>query len=175
MSSRRYSGPYYRINNRITANEIRLIDDKAKQIGVMSIQEALAKGRETGLDLVEIAPKAKPPVVKLIDFAKFKYQQDKKARQERKNAKHSELKEIQMRPNIGDNDLNVRVRRAKKFLSTGNKVKLIVKFRGREIVHKELGYQLITEFQSKLADLVKVENPTKLVGKQLVTIFAPNK
>ncbi len=173
MSAKRTYGPYYRTNTRITAQEIRLIDEDSKQIGVMSLSDALQKGRETGLDLVEIAPKAKPPVVKLIDFSKFRYQQEKKARQEKKKSKNVDIKEIQMNPTIGDNDFDVRVNRAKKFLTTGNKVKLIVKFRGRQIIHKEFGYELTKKFEKTLSDRLRVENPTKLVGKQLITIFAP--
>jgi translation initiation factor IF-3 len=165
----------YRINHQILAPQIRLIDEEARQIGVMAIAEARAQAAETGLDLVEIAPKAVPPVVKLIDFSKFRYQEAKKLKAEKRGVKGGELKEVQMTPFISLNDFDTRVKKTREFLTTGNKVKLSIKFQGRQITRKEFGYQLIERFTSQLADLGNPEGEAKLIGKQLVFTIAPAK
>jgi translation initiation factor IF-3 len=162
---------YYRINHNIKSSPIRLIDEDAKQIGIMSIQEALQKAHEESLDLVEIAPKAKPPVVKLIEFSKFKYQEAKKLKAEKKGQKGGELKEIQMSLTIGKNDYNVRVNRAQKFLSTGNKVKLSIKFQGRENINKQPGYDLIEKFKQDISEVGLPETEPRVVGKKIFIIF----
>lgn len=163
--------PFYKINQYITAPEIRLIDEKAKQIGILSLSEALGKAQATGLDLVEIAPKAKPPVVKLISFAKFKYQEAKKAKAEKRGSQKGGLKEIQAKPFIGQGDYETKLKRAQKFLNTGNKVKLSIKFLGRQIIHKEFGYELVERFKKDLAPIATEEGETRLIGKRLITTF----
>lgn len=165
----------YRINHQITAPQIRLIDEESRQIGVLTLSEAKAQATETGLDLVEIAPKANPPVVKLIDFSKFRYQESKKLKAEKKGVRGGELKEVQMTPFIGPQDFETRVKRTREFLTTGNKVKLSIKFQGRQITRKEFGYQLIERFTSQLADVGAPEGEPRLIGKQLLFTMAPAK
>lgn len=166
---------FYKINQYITASEVRLVDEGAKQIGVLSIGEARRMSQETGLDLVEIAPLAKPPVVKLIEFAKFKYQESKKAKAEKRGVKGGELKEIQMTPFISSNDYDTAIKKAQKFLSTGNKVKLSIKFQGRQIQHTEFGYQLKDRFTSDLSEVASPEGEAKLMGKRLLYTLSPAK
>lgn len=164
-----------RINHQITSPTIRLIDEDGKQIGVLPIQEARNQSRETGLDLVEIAPKAVPPVVKLIEYSKFKYQEAKKLKAEKKGIKGGELKEIQMTPFIGLSDYETRLKKAKKFLSTGNKVKLSIKFLGRQITRKEFGYNLVEKFKSDLIQEAVPEGEPRLIGKRLIFTLTPAK
>jgi len=166
---------YYKTNYYITHPEIRLLDEKGEQIGVMTIEEARSKSRETGLDLVEIAPKAKPPVVKLIDFAKFRYQEEKKRREEKKKSKSGDLKEVKMTPFIGQGDYETMVKRAKKFLTTGNKVKLSIKFLGRQITKKEFGHQLADRFIKDVEEFGQPESNRKFLGKLLIQIITPKK
>ena len=166
---------FYKINQYITAPEIRLVDEDAKQIGIMSITEARAKAVETGLDLVEIAPKAKPPVVKLIEFAKFKYQEAKKLKAEKRGIHGGELKEIQMTPFIGNQDFATRAKQAREFLTTGNKVRLNIKFQGRQIQRQEFGHKLADRFKEQLADISAPEGEAKLIGKQLIFTLTPVK
>jgi translation initiation factor IF-3 len=165
---------YYKINQYITAPEIRLIDEEAKQIGIMPIAEARTMAAESGLDLVEIASLAKPPVVKLIEFAKFKYQESKKLKAEKRGIKGGDTKEIQMTPFISDNDYDTGIKKAQRFLTTGNKVKLSIKFQGRQIQRKEFGYNLITKFQTDLKDFGSPEGEAKLLGKRLLFTISPN-
>lgn len=171
----RKNQPRYRINRQIRFPTIRLIDEESRQIGVMPIAEALEKAESTGLDLVEIAPKAKPPVVKLIDFSKFKYQEAKKQKAEKKGNKGGDLKEIQMTPFIGPGDYQTRLKRATKFLGTGNKIKLSIKFLGRQITRKEFGYSLLERFQNDLSELAASEGEPKLIGKRLILTLTPKK
>jgi len=165
---------YYNTNYYINHPTVRLIDEDAKQIGVMTIEEARARSRDTGLDLVEISPQANPPVVKLISFSKFKYQEDKKRNQEKKKTKGGDLKEIKMTPFIGDGDYQTRLKKAKKFLTTGNKVKLSIKFLGRQITRKEFGYDLANRFTTDLEEIAQPETEAKLMGKILIQIFSKN-
>lgn len=166
---------YYKINQYITAPEVRLIDEDAKQIGIMPIAEARAKASETGLDLVEIASQAKPPVIKLIEFTKFKYQESKKLKAEKRGIKGGDTKEIQMTPFISDNDYDTGIKKAEKFLATGNKVKLSIKFQGRQIQRKEFGYNLVAKFQADLKDFGTPEGESKLLGKRLLSTISPAK
>ena len=166
---------FYKINQYISAPEVRLIDEEAKQIGVLSITEARRMAQETGLDLVEVAPMAKPPVVKLIEFSKFKYQEAKKMKAEKKGIKGGEMKEVQMTPFISDNDYETGVKKSIKFLTTGNKVKLSIKFQGRQIQRKEFGYDLITRYKKDLEDYGSPEGEPKLMGKRLQFTLAPSK
>ena len=165
----------YRINQYISAPEVRLIDEDARQIGIMSIAEARRMSQETGLDIVEIAPMAKPPVVKLIEFTKFKYQESKKLKAEKRGIKGGEMKEIQMTPFISTNDYETGLKKAQRFLTTGNKVKLSIKFQGRQIQKKEFGYNLVSKFTSDLKDFGSPEGEAKLMGKRLLFTLAPTK
>jgi translation initiation factor IF-3 len=166
---------FYKINQYITASEIRLLDEHGKQIGVMPISEARTMSQETGLDLIEINGKAVPPVIKLISFSKFKYQEAKKLQSEKKGNKGGDLKEIQMSPNIGKNDYQVRVDRSKKFLATGNKIKLSIKFQGRQMAHQQFGHDLMAKFKSDIQDFATPEGEAKLIGKRLMVTFTPSK
>lgn len=165
----------YKINYQISAPTVRLLDDQGKQIGVLSLNEAKSHAQETGLDLIEIAPNANPPVVKLISFSKFKYQEAKKQKSEKKGIKGGGLKEIQMTPFISQNDYETRVKKAQKFLTTGNKVKLSIKFQGRQLNHKEFGYDLVEKFKSNLAEISTPESEPKLIGKRLMFTLTPSK
>lgn len=165
----------YRINYQISAPTVRLIDDQGKQIGVVSLAEAKAQAQDTGLDLIEISANAKPPVVKLISFSKFKYQEAKKLKSEKKGIKGGELKEIQMTPFISQNDYETRVKKAQKFLTTGNKVKLSIKFQGRQINHKEFGYDLVEKFKNELKEISIPEGEPRLMGKRLMFTLTPSK
>ncbi|HEX8924094.1 MAG TPA: translation initiation factor IF-3 [Patescibacteria group bacterium] len=166
---------FYKINQYINAPIVRLLDEDGKQIDVMPIDQARNLSRESGLDLVEISGSANPPVIKLIDFSKFKYQEAKKAKSEKRGIKGGELKEIQMTPFIGVADYETRLKRAKEFLSTGNKVKLSIKFQGRQITRKEFGYNLIDKFKADLADISVPEGEPRLMGKRLLFTLTPVK
>ncbi len=165
----------YRINERITASELRVLNALGEQIGVMSRNEALTKAREEELDLVEIAASAKPPVVKIIDFNKFLYQESKKKQEEKKKAKVSETKEVRLGPFMSSNDLQVVVRRAKEFLEDGDKVKLVLKFKGRQITHPEFGHAIIGRTIEALSAISKVDREARLEGKQLIAVISPER
>jgi translation initiation factor IF-3 len=167
------SRKFYKINQYIFAPEVRLIDENAKQIGVLSLSEARNMATQTGLDLVEIAPLAKPPVVKLIEFTKFKYQESKKLKAEKRGIKGGDMKEIQMTPFISDNDYDTGIKKAIKFLTTGNKVKLSIKFQGRQIQRKEFGYNLVNKFVADLKEFGSPESEAKLIGKRLLFTLTP--
>lgn len=166
---------YYRINERITANSLRVLDIEGKQIGLLSRQEALDKAKEQELDLVEIAPNASPPVAKIIDFNKFLYQQSKKKQEEKKKAKVTETKEVRLGPFMQGHDLDVMTGRARGFLEDSDKVRLVVKFNGRQITHPEFGREVLNKVISALADISKVEKEPRLEGRQMVTILAPER
>jgi len=169
------SRKFYKINQYISAPEIRLIDEDAKQIGIMSIADARNQALIAGLDLVEIAPLAKPPVVKLIEFAKFKYQESKKLKAEKRGIKGGDTKEVQMTPFISDNDYDTGIKKSIRFLTTGNKVKLSIKFQGRQIQRREFGYNLINKYIADLKDYGTPEGEAKLIGKRLLFTISPNK
>jgi translation initiation factor IF-3 len=166
---------FYRTNERIYATELRVLDWEGKQIGVLSKFDALNKAKELGLDLVEVAPLAKPPVARIIDFKKFLYQEEKKRRDEKRKSKGSETKEVRLGPFMSDNDLMVMVNRARDFLSDNNKVKLVVRFSGRQIAHPEFGHQIIGKAIEKLSDISKVEKEKHFEGRQLITMLSPEK
>ena len=166
---------FYKINQYITASEVRLLDDQGKQIGVMPLSQARTMSFDAGLDLIEINGNAVPPVVKLISFSKFKYQEAKKLQSEKRGIKGGELKEIQMSPNIGQNDYQIRVDKAKKFLATGNKIKLSIKFQGRQMAHQQFGHDLVAKFKSDLNEVAAAEGEAKLIGKRLMITFTPSK
>lgn len=166
---------FYKINQYINAPEVRLLDERGKQIGVVPLSEARSMSQESGLDLVEINGKAIPPVIKLISFSKFKYQEAKKLQSEKKGNKGGDLKEIQMSPFIGKNDYQVRVDKAKKFLATGNKIKLSIKFQGRQMAHQQFGRDLLDKFISDIQEVATPESEAKLIGKRLMITFSPSK
>ena len=168
---REQSGP--KMNEAIRAREIRLIDENGQNVGIVSRNDALDRAQAAGLDLVEISPDAEPPVCKILDYGKFKYQEQKKAAEARKNQKIVEIKEIKMRPSIDDHDYDVKMRAIKRFFEEGDKVKVTLRFRGREMAHQELGYQLLQKVKGDLVELSKVESEPRLEGRQMVMVLAP--
>lgn len=169
------STKYYRLNYQITAQQLRLLDETGKQIGVIDKNQALKLAQSENKDLVEIAPKAKPPVVKLIDFKKFKYLEAKKERESRKNVKRVGVKEIRLSPFMGSHDFATRVGQAETFLKQGNQLKITLTFRGREIVHKEFGLSVMQKAINHLQDKAKVIKNPYFEGRMLVAILAPGK
>lgn len=165
----------YRINSRIRVPEVRLVGTDGEQLGVVSTRDALRRAEEADLDLVEVAPQAKPPVCKMLDYGKFKYEQEKKAKEDAKKqrANRVETKEIQLRPVTDQNDLEVKLKRAEGFLNDGNKVKFVVKFRGREMAHKDQGISMMKDVISKLS--CQVEYEPKDQGRSILTVVAPKK
>ncbi|MEX2013033.1 MAG: translation initiation factor IF-3 [Candidatus Levyibacteriota bacterium] len=166
---------FYRTNDRIFAQSLRVLDSENKQIGILTKQEALRLAQEQDLDLVEIAEKAVPPVAKIVDFKKFLYQQEKKRQEEKKKTKTSETKEIRLGPFINDHDLEVVIKRARGFLEDGNKVKLVVRFRGRQITHPEFGQETLRKTLAQLEDLSKIDREMHFEGKQLLCLLSPER
>lgn len=166
---------YYRINYQITAPEVRLLDDSGKQIGILNRQDALKRAQAEAKDLVEIAGKAIPPVVKLIDFKKFKYLEAKKERESRKNVKNVGVKQIRLSPFMGDHDFQVRVKQGETFLKEGNQLKIALPFRGREITHKEFGFAVIQKAIKTLESVSKVVKTPFFEGRILVAVLSPSK
>ncbi len=165
---------YYRLNYQIVSPQVRLLDEAGKQIGVVTKLEALQKAKELGIDVVEIAPNAKPPVAKLIDFKKFKYQEAKKERENRKSQKRVGVKEVRLRPFIGQHDFDTRLAKGVEFLKEGNQVKLSVFFKGREITRKEFGYDVVKRFIAALGAVKTVREP-HMEGRVLVAMVANDK
>ena len=162
-----------RINNRIYADKVRLIGHDKEQIGVVTVPEALNRAEDVGLDLVEISPNAKPPVCKIMDFGKFKYEEKKKAQQSRKNHQVIKVKELRMRPNIGDHDLENKLKMGKKFLADGCKLKITLMYRGREMSRQDLGQDLLTRVLSSLSEHAQMEKDSPLMGRKKSIILAP--
>lgn len=156
------------INEQIRDREIRLIGEDGEQLGIMSARDAMKLAREANLDLVKIAPTAKPPVCKIIDYGKYRYEQARREKEARKKQKTIEVKEIRLSPNIDTNDLNTKVNQARKFVSGGNKVKIAVRFRGRELAHTAVGKTILEDFAQKLSDIAVIDKPAKLEGKSMV-------
>ncbi|HEU0222929.1 MAG TPA: translation initiation factor IF-3 [Paracoccaceae bacterium] len=163
------------MNDRIRAPEIRLIGPEGENLGVVTPREAMSIAETAGLDLVEISPTATPPVCKIMDFGKFKYEQQKKAAEARKNQKVIEIKEVKFRPNIDTHDYDVKMRSVKKFLEEGDKVKVTLRFRGREMAHVELGSQLLTRVAGDIEGMGKVESMPRLENRQMVMVIAPTR
>ena len=161
------------MNEDIRVREVRLIDHTGTNVGVVATTDALAKAVEAGLDLVEISPDANPPVAKILDYGKYKYQEQKKAAEARKKQKIVEIKEIKMRPSIDDHDYDVKMRAIKRFFEEGDKVKVTLRFRGREMAHQELGAKLLDRVKQDLTEIAKVESEPRLEGRQMVMILAP--
>lgn len=170
---KRIQTKFYRLNQYIQAPQIRVVDERAKQLGVMKREEALKMAQEKGLDLVEVAPAAKPPVVKLIDFKKFRYLEAKKRQQEKKAIKGGELKEIRLTPFIAKNDFEFRIKRTREFLKEGNKVKVVVRFVGRQITRKEFGKKLIEDFIKAMENWGKPEHEPRWAGRNFFITLAP--
>ena len=162
-----------RINGAIRSPQVRCIDPDGNQLGILDTREAIAKAEDFGLDLVEVQPNAEPPVCKILDYGKFKYEQQKKANEARKRQKIVELKEIKMRPGIDDHDYQTKMRNANKFLENEDKVKFTIRFRGREMAHQDLGRRVLERVQEELGDAVKLEAHPKMEGRQMVMIVAP--
>ncbi|SEH53495.1 translation initiation factor IF-3 [Magnetospirillum fulvum] len=167
----RSDGP--RVNREIDVRSIRLVGADGEMIGVVTLREGLLMAEEAGLDLVEVSPNADPPVCKILDFGKFKYEAQKKKNEARKKQKVIEVKEIKLRPNIDENDYGVKMRSMKKFLDEGDKVKVTMRFRGRELAHQDIGMKLLEQVRDDLETLGKVEQVPKMEGRQMVMVIAP--
>ncbi|EFH09601.1 translation initiation factor IF-3 [Pseudoroseomonas cervicalis ATCC 49957] len=161
------------MNEDIRVPQVRLIDQDGEMIGVMSAREALLRAYELGMDLLEISPNAVPPVCKITDYGKYKYEQQKKANEARKKQKIVEIKEIKVRPNIDDHDYDVKMRAAKSFIEEGDKVKVTLRFRGREMAHQDLGVKVLERIRTELAELAKVEQMPRLENRQMIMVLAP--
>ena len=165
------SGPRY--NDMIQADKVRVIDDEGENLGVMYTREAIEKAGELGLDLVEVSPNADPPVCKFLDVGKFRYEAQKKANAARKSQKTQEIKEIKMRPNIDDHDYDVKMRSVNRFIEDGDKVKITLRFRGREMVHQSLGMNLLRRVQDDIAEVAKIEAYPRMEGRQMLMVISP--
>ncbi len=168
---REQSGP--KINEAIRAREIRLIDENGENVGVVSRFDAMERATTAGLDLVEISPDAEPPVCKIMDFGKFKFEQQKKAAEARKKQKIVEIKEIKMRPAIDDHDYEVKLKAIRRFFEEGDKVKVTLRFRGREMAHQELGMAVLQRVKAEVEAIAKVESEPRLEGRQMVMVLSP--
>lgn len=162
-----------RINDEISVQTIRLIDAEGEMVGVVHIREALEMAEEAGMDLVELSPNAEPPVCKILDYGKFKYEAQKRKNEARKKQKVIEVKEIKLRPNIDDNDYNIKMRNLKRFIDEGNKVKVTLRFRGREMAHQNLGMDVLNRVRDDFAETTKVEQFPKMEGRQMTMVMAP--
>jgi translation initiation factor IF-3 len=165
----------HRINENIENNEVRLIDENGEMVGVVSRSTALERAQAAGLDLVEVSPTADPPVCKILDYGKFKYEAQKKASAARRKQRVIDVKEIKMRPNIDSNDYNIKMRKIHEFLTEGDKVKVTLRFRGRELAHQDLAMSLLERVRDELGETAKVEQFPKMEGRQMVMIMAPPK
>lgn len=162
-----------RINREIRADKVRVISEKGEQVGIMSVREALMRAEAANLDLVEISPSAKPPVVKIIDYGKFRYEQQKKEKDSRKASVQVKVKEVKLKPNIDDHDLQTKLKHAREFLLKGNKVRISIMFRGREMLHIDLGQRVVQNFCDALSDIASVEAPPKMMGRSMSTMLSP--
>jgi translation initiation factor IF-3 len=165
------SGPRY--NNMIQSDKVRVIDQDGENLGVMYTREAIEQAAEVGLDLVEVSPNADPPVCKFLDVGKYRYEAQKKANQARKTQKTQEIKEIKMRPNIDDHDYDVKMRSVARFIDDGDKVKVTLRFRGRELSHQQLGMDLLRKVQEDVAEIAKVEAYPRMEGRQMLMVLSP--
>ncbi len=161
-----------RINDEIRAREVRVVSDNNEQLGIMPLRDALRIAGEQQLDLVEIAPTAKPPVCRIMDFGKFKYEQQKRDKEAKKKQKVFTLKEVKLRPNIEDHDFEVKKKNAQRFLADGDKVKVTIMFRGRELSHPELGREILLRMAADLKEIANVERDAKLEGKNMIMILS---
>ncbi|MBK8467310.1 MAG: translation initiation factor IF-3 [Chloracidobacterium sp.] len=171
----RFREPLHRTNERIRVPSVRVVTDEGETLGVMDTRDAIQEARKRGLDLVEIAPNAQPPVAKIIDYGKFLYEQKKKAHEAKKKQVTVQVKEIKFRPGTDDHDYQYRMEHARQWLGEGDKVRAAIAFRGREMTHRELGAKILKKLTADLADLAEVEVYPKMEGYQMFTIFLPKK
>ncbi len=162
-----------RVNRDIAVAQVRLIDEQGENVGIVATDAALERAEDVGLDLVEISPGAEPPVCKILDYGRFKYQDQKKKSEARKKQKIIEVKEIKMRPNIDQHDYDVKMRSIQRFITEGDKVKVTMRFRGREMVHQEIGLKVLDRVRDELDEVAKVEQFPRLEGRQMIMIVAP--
>ncbi|MBR5382094.1 MAG: translation initiation factor IF-3 [Oscillospiraceae bacterium] len=163
----------HQINEEITDAEVRLIGESGEQLGIMSAEEALKVAVEIGLDLVKIAPGSNPPVCRVMDYGKYRFEQSKKEKEARRNQRVIEIKEIRMSPSIGDNDFNVKLKNGQKFLRDGDRLKVSVRFRGREMAHTEIGEELLLRFADECADIATMDKNPKLEGRHMSVFLSP--
>ena len=161
-----------RINHDIKADEVRVVDEDGEMKGVMSVADAVELAEYAGLDLVEVSPNAKPPVCKILDYGKYKYEQQKKAAEARKKQKTVDVKEVKIRPGIEDHDYQVKMRNARRFLENGDKVKVTMRFRGREMAHQDIGMNLLNRMIEELSDVGKVDLKPKMEGRQMMMVLS---
>ena len=164
-----------RVNRQIRISPVRVISPDGEQIGILPVEQALQIAEEQGLDLVEVAPLARPPVCRIMDYGKFKYEEQRQAREARKRQHHVQIKEVKMRPGIEEHDFEFKMRHARRFLEEGNKVKLTMMFRGRQMAHPEFGRQVLDRASGQLQDVSKVESHPQLEGRSMVMVLAPLK
>jgi len=162
-----------KVNREIRAPKVRVISQTGEQIGILALYEAIAKAEDAGLDLVEIVPTSNPPVCKIMNYGKFRYDQTKKEKESKKSQHQVKIKEIKLKPNIDDHDLETKIRHAREFLSKGNKVKLTLTYRGREMMHVDIGQKQMDRVISNLEDVATPESPAKMLGRVLSTVLAP--
>ena len=162
-----------RVNDDIAVLRVRLVDERGNMVGIVERNEALSMASEVGLDLVEIAPNADPPVCKILDFGKYKYEEQKKKNEARKKQKIIEVKEIKLRPSIDDHDYDVKMRSMVKFIEEGDKVKVTMRFRGRELAHQELGMDVLVRVRDDLDEIAKVEQMPRMEGRQMTMVVSP--
>ena len=162
-----------RVNDKIRALQVRVIDPEGEQLGVLALHEAIKKAQEFGFDLVEVAPDAKPPVCKIQDYSKYLFELQKKERAAKSNAHKVDTKEVRLRPGTGDGDLEIKAKHAREFLAEGHKVSLQLRFRGREMSHKELGVEMIRKFALLLADVAKIEQEPRTEGRGMNALLVP--
>jgi len=161
------------VNDEIDVPQVRVIDAKGENHGVISLEDALEIADEAGLDLVEVSPQVSPPVCKVLDYGKYKYEQQKKANEARKKQKTIDVKEIKMRPSIDEHDYQVKMKNVRKFLNHGDKVKVTIRFRGREMAHQDLGLRVLTRVREELEEIIKIEQMPKTEGRLMVMVITP--
>lgn len=162
-----------KVNKEIRAPKVRVISHTGEQVGILTLHEALTMAEQEGLDLVEIVPGSNPPVCKIINYGKFRYDQTKREKESKKSQHQVKVKEIKVKPNIDDHDLETKIRHAREFIAKGNKVKVTCVFRGREMAHPEIGEKILNRFNDELEDVAAVETPSKMFGRMLTVVLAP--
>lgn len=164
-----------RVNDEISASEVRLVGEDGEPLGIMSLRSALGVADEAGLDLVEIAPTAQPPVCRVMDFGKFRYQEQKKAHEARLKQKQVQVKEVKLRPGTDENDYQIKLRNLRRFLGDGDKCKVTLRFRGREMAHQEFGLRQLERVKADLEDIGQIEQMPKMEGRQMIMVVAPTR
>ena len=169
------SDKYTRLNQSIKTPEVRLIGVEGENLGIVKIEDALVIAKEADLDLVEVTPNVKPPVCKVMNYGKFRFEQNKKAQQAKKKQKQQQVKEIKLRPGTEENDYQTKLNNIKRFITDGDKAKITIRFRGRELAHKEIGMKQVERIEKDLEDIAEVEQRAKFEGRQIVMVIAPRK